>query len=162
MIVFFKISKLEKVVCSVISLFREGNDVEPMKNIRSWVHVYYRSVDAKVHLLRMRTVWIRDTIFCDLVCRPTDRQVNVVMVKCISKEISIPLSHIFNLSLESGIFLEKLKRSRVIPIFKSGSKLECNNYRPISLLCSISNCCGASPFDMVTVPVPCSHLLLRF
>jgi len=60
------------------------------------------------------------------------------MVKFIAREISIPLSHIFNLSLDSGTFPEKLKRSRVIPIFKSGSKLECDNYRPISLLCSIS------------------------
>ncbi len=59
------------------------------------------------------------------------------MAKFVAKEISIPLSHIFNLSLESGIFPEKLKRSRVIPIFKSGSKNECDNYRPISLLCSI-------------------------
>jgi hypothetical protein len=31
-----------------------------------------------------------------------------------------------------------LKQCRVIPIFKSGSHLECDNYRPISLLSSIS------------------------
>jgi hypothetical protein len=31
-----------------------------------------------------------------------------------------------------------LKECRVIPIFKAGDQLECDNYRPISLLSSIS------------------------
>ena len=60
------------------------------------------------------------------------------MIKFVIQSIAIPLSHIFNLSLSSGTFPEKLKKSRVIPIFKNGSKHDCNNYRPISLLSSIS------------------------
>jgi hypothetical protein len=64
--------------------------------------------------------------------------ISTKMIKLIGNEISSPLSHIFNLSLRSGVFPEKLKMCRVIPIFKSGSKSECNNYRPISLLSSIS------------------------
>ncbi len=60
------------------------------------------------------------------------------MIKFIGPEISVPLAHVFNTSLESGIFPNRLKQCRVIPIFKSGSHLECDNYRPISLLSSIS------------------------
>jgi hypothetical protein len=60
------------------------------------------------------------------------------MIKFISNEIAAPLSHIFNLSLSQGIFPEKLKNCRVIPIFKSGDNLNVDNYRPISLLSSIS------------------------
>ena len=60
------------------------------------------------------------------------------MVKFIGPEIAAPLSHIFNLSLRSGVFPNKLKQARVIPIFKSGDHLDCDNYRPISLLSSIS------------------------
>jgi hypothetical protein len=60
------------------------------------------------------------------------------MIKLIINEIAIPLAHIFNLSLSSGTFPSCLKKSRVIPIFKSGSTLEFDNYRPISLLSSIS------------------------
>jgi hypothetical protein len=60
------------------------------------------------------------------------------MVKFIGAEIAVPLSHVFNTSLESGVFPEMLKQCRVIPIFKSESHLECDNYRPISLLSSIS------------------------
>ena len=60
------------------------------------------------------------------------------MVKFIGNAIATPLSHIFNLSLNSGKFPSKLKQCRVIPIFKSGNAMECDNYRPISLLSSIS------------------------
>jgi hypothetical protein len=60
------------------------------------------------------------------------------MIKFIGPVIAKPLAHIFNLSLMSGTFPEMLKQCRVIPIFKSGSHLECDNYRPISLLSSIS------------------------
>ena len=60
------------------------------------------------------------------------------MIKFVILEIAIPLSHIFNLSLASGNFPDKLKKSRVVPIYKSGNAMECDNYRPISLLSSIS------------------------
>jgi hypothetical protein len=60
------------------------------------------------------------------------------MIKAIGPEIVIPLSHIFNISLSTGNFPTKLKQCRVIPIFKAGDQLECDNYRPISLLSSIS------------------------
>jgi hypothetical protein len=60
------------------------------------------------------------------------------MIKFIGNEIATPLAHIFNLSLGTGIFPSKLKQCRVVPIFKAGSNTECDNYRPISLLSSIS------------------------
>ncbi|MFN9952520.1 MAG: RNA-directed DNA polymerase, partial [bacterium] len=64
--------------------------------------------------------------------------VSTKMIKFIGNEIAAPLSHIFNLSLATGEFPSKLKLCRVIPIFKAGNNLECDNYRPISLLSSVS------------------------
>ena len=55
----------------------------------------------------------------------------------IKNEISIPLSAIINNSFENGIFPNLLKSAQVIPVFKNGSRLSCNNYRPISLLSNI-------------------------
>jgi Reverse transcriptase (RNA-dependent DNA polymerase) len=46
--------------------------------------------------------------------------------------------HVFNLSINSGIFPEKIKVSRTVPIFKSGDKNSCDNYRPIALLSVLS------------------------
>jgi hypothetical protein len=69
----------------------------------------------------------------------TDAQgISTKMVKFVGNEIATPLAHIFNLSLSSGNFPKKLKLCRVIPLFKAGNALECDNYRPISLLSSIS------------------------
>ena len=56
------------------------------------------------------------------------------LIKYVGTAICNPLSHIFNLSITSGIFPDKLKTSRVVPIFKCGNQLDVNNYRPISLI----------------------------
>ena len=45
-----------------------------------------------------------------------------------------PLQTIFNCSLCHGIIPESFKIASVIPVFKKGSQLDVNNYRPISLL----------------------------
>ena len=49
-----------------------------------------------------------------------------------------PLVHIFNLSLNQGVFLSELKIAHVIPIYKSGDNMQINNYRPVSVLAFIS------------------------
>ena len=50
-----------------------------------------------------------------------------------------PLADITNLSFEKGIYMDNFKISKVIPVFKDkGNYLECNNYRPISLLSNIN------------------------
>jgi hypothetical protein len=60
------------------------------------------------------------------------------LIKFIKFEIATPLVHLFNLSFKTGKFPSKLKKSRTVPIFKAGDVLKCDNYRPISLLSSIS------------------------
>jgi len=46
---------------------------------------------------------------------------------------SILISNLINNCLSNGVFPELFKISRVIPVFKSGSKKEVQNYRPISI-----------------------------
>lgn len=45
---------------------------------------------------------------------------------------------LFHLSLTRKIYLSFLKKCFVIPIHKLGDKLNCSNYRPISLFLSLS------------------------
>ena len=52
--------------------------------------------------------------------------------------ISPILSNIFNKSMQLGIFPDKLKIAKVIPIHKGGKTDVINNYRPISILSSLS------------------------
>ena len=60
------------------------------------------------------------------------------IVKYVINLISSPLVHIFNLSIITGIVPEQLKIAKVVPIYKSGEKNKCNNYRPISVLPAFS------------------------
>ena len=43
--------------------------------------------------------------------------------------LEIPLLHIFTLSLNQGIFPDKLRVARVIPILKSGDETSISNYQ---------------------------------
>lgn len=52
--------------------------------------------------------------------------------------ISLPLAKIINTCIRSGIFPNSLKHAAVIPIYKGGDKNDPNNYRPISILPTIS------------------------
>jgi potassium voltage-gated channel Eag-related subfamily H protein 8 len=64
--------------------------------------------------------------------------ISTKLLKHIISVISHPLSHIFNLSTASGTFPSMHKTSHTVPIFKAGSPLLCDNYRPISLLSTLS------------------------
>ena len=52
--------------------------------------------------------------------------------------ISRPLMNIINLSFVKGIFPDKLKIAKVIPIYKAEDPCLFANYRPISLLPNFS------------------------
>jgi hypothetical protein len=64
--------------------------------------------------------------------------INMKLIKFVAYEISVPLAHIFQLSMETGIFPDKFKATRVVPILKQGNPKVCNNYRPIALVNSFS------------------------
>ena len=58
----------------------------------------------------------------------------IIVLKKISHVISPLLSNIFNHSIETGVFPDKLKMGRVIPLHKEGDLTEVSNYRPITTL----------------------------
>ena len=58
-------------------------------------------------------------------------------LKHLSKELSLPLSIIFNKSLSEGHVPELWRLSEVTAIFKKGARNSPNNYRPVSLTCVI-------------------------
>lgn len=62
---------------------------------------------------------------------------NFVLKNC-AEELTRPLTMCIQKCLSSGVYPDCLKLARVAPIFKSGSKELCTNYRPISVLSSIN------------------------
>ena len=60
------------------------------------------------------------------------------VIKKVIQPITLPLAAIFNMSFQTGVFPSSMKLAKNIPIFKSGSKAEFNNYRPISLFSQFS------------------------
>ena len=61
-------------------------------------------------------------------------EVKMKTVKSIIHCIVVPLTHIFNRSIRTGILTERLKLAKVIPIFKSGNRKEFTNYQTVSIL----------------------------
>ena len=59
-------------------------------------------------------------------------------LKILLPEISDTLSNIFNESFALGVFPDHMKLAMITPIFKVGSKLDVSNYRPVSVLLTIS------------------------
>ena len=65
-------------------------------------------------------------------------EISNFVLKGIISSIAGPLTHIFNRSILSGTFPRQMKIAKVIPLFKKGDALDAGNYRPISLLSSLS------------------------
>ena len=61
-------------------------------------------------------------------------EISMKTVKIVIKQIVNPLTYIFNRSLITGIFPNDMKTATIIPVFKSGDRLQFSNYILISLL----------------------------
>jgi hypothetical protein len=64
--------------------------------------------------------------------------VTSILLKTCKRSVAIPLAYIYNLSVECGVYPECLKHAVVIPIYKGGEKKIMSNYRPISIISTVS------------------------
>ena len=62
----------------------------------------------------------------------------IKIIKTVINNIALPLCHIYNSSLNNGVFPKNLKLAKIIPVYKKGEKCKLSNYRPISVLSSFS------------------------
>ena len=61
-------------------------------------------------------------------------EISNILVKTAGSVITKYLTSLINVSFYEGFFPSELKKAKVFPLFKNGSRVEENNYRPISLL----------------------------
>lgn len=86
-------------------------------------------------LFPINALTMRDTIRSIKPKKTTDvNGISMYLLNIVADHISIPLTHIFNLSISSGVFPEGLKISKTIPIFKSGDPSNTDNYRGVSIV----------------------------
>ena len=71
------------------------------------------------------------------------------VLKITANIIAPSLTYIFNLSLESGIYVDDWKLAKIIPIYKSEDRKKCENYRPISILPVISKVFESEIFNQL-------------
>ena len=64
--------------------------------------------------------------------------INNKLLKELKDPLLAPLELIFNNSLQEGTFPERMKTAKVVPLYKGNSTEVASNYRPISLLLTIS------------------------
>ena len=60
--------------------------------------------------------------------------ISMKLIKRVKRYVVAPLNYICNLSLKSGVFPDKMKIAKVLPLYKSNDKHNVSNYRPVSIL----------------------------
>ena len=82
-------------------------------------------------------------------------EINNKLLKLVACSLDKPLCKLLNILIQHGVFPDSWKLGVVIPIFKNkGSKMDANNYRPVTLLNSMSKILEKVIYDELL-----SHLL---
>lgn len=85
--------------------------------------------------------------------------INSKTIKCIKNLIAPELTKCINKCLDLGVFPCSLKIAKVTPIFKSGSKSDPSNYRPISVLPIISKVFEKILYNRLETFLDCKKIL---
>ena len=81
---------------------------------------------------------------------------SVKVISNIINDIAPHLAVIFNECVDSGTFPNLMKHGKLIPLFKSGDQADLNNYRPVSILPTLSKV-----FEKVVLNQLLSHFNLN-
>ena len=84
------------------------------------------------------------------------------IMKYIKQGIKIPLTHISNLSFQTGVFPAELKIANVVPIFISGDETIFKNYRPVSVLPIFSKILERFMYNRLTEFINENGLLYKY
>ena len=111
--------------------------VDKGKSFKDYLHSPVNNVNFKFKLIDIEhTVNVIDGLKTKSSCWHDGLSVKIL--KQIKYELSSSITLIINQSLNTGIFPERLKIAKVIPIYKKDDAKMFENYRPISILPAVS------------------------
>ena len=153
------LNKQYKTHCIPNKFVHEGKEIIGNKNIANSINQYFVNIGPELakninkvkglnhrHFMKPRintTMYLEETSETDILntiknfknkTSKDNEDISMAIIKPIITQVIVPLTHICNLSLMSGVFPHKMKTAKVIPIFKKGKIDEFSNYRPISIL----------------------------
>ena len=112
------------------SVFTKENPSEKMPNMNT-EHEYPPIGDIRIDPAGAEK--LLKNLNVNKACGP-DQISNTFLKEC-AQELSPILSHIYQLSLDSGELPSDWRNANVSPIFKKGDRHTASNYRPVSLTC---------------------------
>lgn len=153
------ITNTTKVKDSPHELLSSGNDLQDVNLINNYFGSIGRVLVEKIKAGSHRTSLFKPKTYShSFVLLPTDcfeiktelnnlksdsavglDMISANILKLYSDLFKLPITHICNLSFSTGIFPTSLKKSRIHPVYKGSGARDCvNNYRPISILPTLS------------------------
>ena len=79
-----------------------------------------------------------------------------------ARQLTPLITHIVNLSIVSSTVPDDMKSAKVIPLFKKKSRLEVGNYRPVSILSSVSKILEKSVYIQIDNYLSSTNLLYQY
>ena len=76
-------------------------------------------------------------------------RVPTIILKDCREALAPSITHMFNLSLSTGVFPACWKNANICPVFKKGQRQNIRNYRPISLLPVLSKCLERCVYNLI-------------
>ncbi len=110
----------------------------PNSNIDNYQNFLKDSVGRSIYLEKVDASEIHKTIQSFKNKSTCDTKIEALKIANTSYGFTSIIAILINKSFEQGVFPSQMKTAKVIPIHKEGSRADVANYRPISLLTSLS------------------------
>ena len=130
------------------------------------INNYYRKLGVRKDVFKLVTV-TTDEVFKKLSALPPHKatghdNIPARFIKDSAATIAPAITHIINLSITQGQVPQDFKLAKVTPLHKKGSKLDPGNYRPISILPSISKIMEKIVYEQVANYLEENRLIYEF
>ena len=121
-----KVSKIRNGISFLPNDFKKCKDIMQGKNLKlSFTHVTVNKINKILKSLKNTRSTSMDGL-------------DNYVIKLAADVIEIPVHHIITLSLLQSRFPACWKFSKLIPLYKKDSNIECKNYRPVSIFSTLS------------------------